>query len=156
LSLPGEGHDDRPMIGNRSVPPASITPVLTYPDVAGAVKWLTRAFAFVEHVRIGNHRVQLGFGDGAVIVADASFGRRAPAPTDEVTHSVMVRVSDVDEHYSRAKSAGAVVISAPADQSFGERQYVAADLAGHRWVFTQSIADLRPEDWGGTTVAPWQ
>jgi uncharacterized glyoxalase superfamily protein PhnB len=67
----------------------------------------------------------------------------------------MVRVSDVDEHYERAKSVGAVIISAPADQSFGERQYAAADLAGHRWVFTQSIADLRPEEWGGTTVTAW-
>jgi uncharacterized glyoxalase superfamily protein PhnB len=143
------------MIRNRSAPPASITPVLTYPDVDRAVSWLTRAFGFVEHVRIGDHRAQLGFGDGAVIVADASQGRRSPPTTDEVSHSVMVRVSDVDEHYERAKSVGAVIISAPADQSFGERQYAAADFAGHRWVFTQSIADLRPEEWGGTTVTAW-
>jgi hypothetical protein len=26
------------------------------------------------------------------------------------------------------------------------------DLAGHRWCFTQSIADLAPEQWGGTSA----
>jgi hypothetical protein len=43
-------------------------------------------------------------------------------------------------------------LAAPA---FGERQYAAADPAGHRWVFTQSIADVAPKDWGGLTVDPW-
>jgi hypothetical protein len=25
------------------------------------------------------------------------------------------------------------------------------DLAGYIWTFTQSIADVRPEDWGGVS-----
>jgi uncharacterized glyoxalase superfamily protein PhnB len=139
---------------NRSAPPASVTPVLSYPDVAAAVDWLTHTFGFVEHVRIGDHRAQLGFGDGALIVADESHGRRAPA-SDGVTHSVMVRVDDVDDHYQRASAAGAHVISSPATHMYGERQYVATDLAGHQWTFTQSVADVSPESWGGTTATPW-
>jgi predicted enzyme related to lactoylglutathione lyase len=31
---------------------------------------------------------------------------------------------------------------------FGERQYSAEDLAGYRWAFSQSVADVNPEDWG--------
>jgi len=73
---------------NRSAPPASVTPVLSYPDVAAAVEWLTHTFGFVEHLRIGDHRAQLGFGDGALIVADESQSRRAPT-SDGDTHSVM-------------------------------------------------------------------
>jgi uncharacterized glyoxalase superfamily protein PhnB len=57
---------------NRSAPPVSVTPVLSYSDVPAAVEWLTKAFGFAEHVRIGDHRAQLGYGDGAIIVADAS------------------------------------------------------------------------------------
>ena len=38
---------------------------------------------------------------------------------------------------------------------YGERQYVATDLAGHQWTFTQSVADVSPEEWGGTTATPW-
>src|SRR5690348_8546108 len=140
---------------NRSVPPCSVTPVLTYPDVGDAVDWLTRVFGFVERVRIGDHRAQLGLGDGAVIVADASRGRRAPGADDRSTHSVMVRVDDLDARYQRALSAGAAVLGEPADHAYGERQYAAADLAEHHWTFTQSVADIAPEDWGGSTVAPW-
>ena len=56
---------------NRSVPEATVIPVLIYPDVREAVAWLCQAFEFVERVRIGdNHRSQLRFGDGALIVAD--------------------------------------------------------------------------------------
>ena len=35
----------------------------------------------------------------------------------------------------------------------GERGYTAEDLGGHRWTFSQSIADVAPESWGGTTAA---
>jgi uncharacterized glyoxalase superfamily protein PhnB len=140
---------------NRSAPPHSVVPVLTYPDVADAVDWLTRMFGFVEHVRIGDHRAQLGLGDGAVIVADASHGRRARGTDDTSTHSVMVRVDDLNAHYQRALSAGAEILAEPADHSYGERQYAAVDPAGHHWTFTQSIADIAPEEWGGSTIAPW-
>ena len=143
------------MTSNRSAPPASVTPVLTYPDVPRAVEWLTRVFGFVEHVRIGDHRAQLGFGDGAVIVADAGHGRVSPDSSAGVTHSIMVRVADVDAHHARVEREGAEVVAAPADQPFGERQYSTVDLAGHRWTFTQAVADLAPEDWGGRTVTPW-
>jgi uncharacterized glyoxalase superfamily protein PhnB len=139
---------------NRSAPPFSVTPVLSYPDVGAAVQWLCDVFGFVEHVRIGDHRAQLGFGDGAVIVADTTHGRAVPAATD-TTHSVMIRVDAIDQHYERTKAIGAEILNSPKTHMFGERQYTAVDLAGHKWTFTESVADLSPEDWGGTTVAPW-
>ena len=56
---------------NRSIPAATVVPVLVYPDVRAAVAWLEAAFGFRERVKIGeDHRSQLSFGDGAVIVAD--------------------------------------------------------------------------------------
>ena len=63
----------------------------------------------------------------------------------------MVRVDDVDGHYDRARKRGAVIDGPPTDYPYGERQYTAEDLGGHRWTFSQSIADVRPEDWGGTS-----
>jgi hypothetical protein len=33
-----------------------------------------------------------------------------------------------------------------------ERQYHAEDLGGHQWTFSESIADVAPEEWGGTTA----
>jgi hypothetical protein len=32
---------------------------------------------------------------------------------------------------------------------YGERQYNAADFHGHRWDFTETIADIAPEEWSG-------
>jgi uncharacterized glyoxalase superfamily protein PhnB len=141
------------MIRNRSAPPFAVMPVLSYPDVAAAVEWLDRAFGLVEHVRVGEHRAQVGFGDGALFIADTSNGRTAPGA--DSSHSVMVRVPDLDEHYRAAVAAGARILSEPADHVYGERQYTAVDLAGHQWTFTQSVADVAPEQWGGTTVVPW-
>jgi hypothetical protein len=50
---------------NRSIPTATVIPVLIHPDVQEAVAWLAAAFGFVERVRIGEtHRAQLRFGEG--------------------------------------------------------------------------------------------
>jgi uncharacterized glyoxalase superfamily protein PhnB len=139
---------------NRSIPRATVIPVLIYPDVREAVDWLCSAFGFVEHVWIGeNHRAQLSFGEGGLIVGDVRFDRRPPR-RGEVTHSVMVRVDDVDAHYELSRSRGATVIMEPTDFPFGERQYSAEDPAGHQWTFSETLVDVAPEDWGGVSVAP--
>ena len=125
-------------------------PVLIYPDVRAAVSWLGEAFGFVERVRIGeDHRSQLSFGDGAVIIGDVRNERRPPR-AGEVTHSVMVRVDDVDAHCERARAYGAGILMEPTTFEYGERQYAAEDTAGHHWTFSETIADVAPEAWGGT------
>lgn len=62
---------------------------------------------------------------------------------------VMVRVIDLDAHRDRARAAGAAVseIDKYAD---GERQYAATDPNGRRWVFSESVADVAPQDWCAT------
>jgi uncharacterized glyoxalase superfamily protein PhnB len=138
---------------NRSIPRATVIPVLIYPDVRAAVEWLTGAFGFRERVQIGeDHRSQLQVGDGAVIIGDVRHDRRPPR-AGEVTHSVMVRVEDVDGHFEQARVQGARILEEPTDFPFGERQYTAQDPAGHRWTFSQTIADVAPEEWGGITVS---
>jgi uncharacterized glyoxalase superfamily protein PhnB len=137
---------------NRSIPKAIVIPVLIYPDVRAAVAWLDAAFGFVERVRIGeDHRAQLCFGDGAVIIGDVRNDRHPPR-AGEITHSVMVRVDDAHSHCKHAREHGARIVAEPADFPYGERQYTAEDLAGHHWTFSQTIADVAPEDWGGITV----
>lgn len=66
----------------------------------------------------------------------------------------MVPVADVDAHYRHAVAAGAPVVSEPTTHPFGERQYSALDVGGHRWTFSQSVADSDPADWGGELVTP--
>jgi uncharacterized glyoxalase superfamily protein PhnB len=139
---------------NRSIPASQVIPVLIYPDVRAAVAWLTAAFGFAERVQIGeSHRSQLSYGEGAIIVGDMRYDRRPPR-RGEVTHSVMVRVDDLDAHCERARAHGAHILMEPKDFEYGERQYSAEDFAGHQWTFSTTIDDVAPEAWGGTLVAP--
>ena len=125
--------------------------MLVYPDVREAVDWLQGTFGFVERVQIGdNHRSQLSFGDGALIVGDVRHDRRPPRPGEE-THSVVVRVEDARAHCERARAHGARILMEPTDFEYGERQYAAEDFAGHRWIFSETLRDVAPEEWGGTT-----
>jgi uncharacterized glyoxalase superfamily protein PhnB len=144
------------MLINRTTGSASIIPELVYADVTLAVDWLCEAFGFTELWRADGHRARVAFGNGTVIVADADpqHGRSVPAGADVHSHAVMVKVDDADAHHEHARQHGARIVSPPADYSYGERQYTAEDLAGHRWTFTQAIADLAPEDWGGTSAPP--
>ncbi len=51
-----------------------------------------------------------------------------------------------------ARQHGAIILTEPADHMYGERQYNAQDFHGHKWDFTQTIADVEPESWGGISV----
>lgn len=138
---------------NRSIPSATVIPVLVYPDVRAAVAWLESAFGFAERLKIGeDHRSQLQVGDGAVIVADVRHAQRPPRH-GEVTHMVIVRVEDVDAHCERARSAGANILMEPTSFEYGERQYTAEDPTGHQWLFSQTLDDVDPADWGGELIA---
>jgi len=140
---------------NRSVPPATVVPVLSYPDVRAAVAWLSAAFGFVERTRIGqSHRAQMSIGaDGAVIVAERRGGNSAH--DDGATHLVRVRVEDVGAQFERARAHGARVLEPPTDREYGERDCTMEDVAGHRWQFAETVRDVAPEDYGCMTVAPW-
>ena len=141
------GHLGAPPLDNRTMPAAVVIPQLTYDDVTAAIGWLCDAFGFAERWRAGDHRAQLEVpGGGCVVVTEPR--------TSHALHgqwSVMIRVPDVDAHHEHAVARGATILASPKDFPYGERQYAAEDLGGHHWNFTQSIADLAPEDWGGTS-----
>ena len=136
------------VIRNRSAPQSTVIPQVAYPDVRRAAAWLCDAFGFRVRLLIGNHRVQMHIGDGAMVVTE-----QKNAESSKICEtSVMVRVEDVYAHHERARQHGAVITRPPQDYPYGERQYTAQDFNGYTWTFTQSIGDARPEDWGGESV----
>jgi len=128
---------------NRSIPPADVIPVLRVPDVPGAARWLVEALGFRERLRIADHRVQLVYGDGALVVAEA---RQAAGEPDV---SIMLRVADLDDLVARAIERGATTIHAPENHPYGERQATLRAPFGHVFTLSQSLADVDPADWGG-------
>ena len=130
------------MRANRSMPASTVIPVLGYADVDAAADWLCAVFGFTVRLRIGDHRIQMNVGDGAVVLTalrGLDMARKS---------AVLVRVADADRLHARAIAAE-VEASAPTDHPYGERQFSVTDLAGHAWTFSQSIADVAPEDWCG-------
>lgn len=136
---------------NRSAPDSSVIPVLYYPQVREAVEWLTSALPFTERLRIGDHRSQLVYGNGAVVVATPGGHANAAPSTlqSPAAHSVMLRVTRVDELFERARAAGANVLAEPADQMYGERQCSFVDPWGRPWTLSETIFDSDPAVWGG-------
>jgi uncharacterized glyoxalase superfamily protein PhnB len=140
------------MVNNRSAPWARIVPVLAVADVRAASAWYVQVLGLVEHVRVGEaHRVQLGIdGERAeLIVREQRTDERGSAALQ-----VMFRVDDVDLVLEAARSAGADAETTSHDWEYGERQAGFIDPFGHVWVLTQSLEDVDPQEWGGTTVVP--
>jgi uncharacterized glyoxalase superfamily protein PhnB len=135
------------MLANRSIPGSTVIPELAYPDLSGAIDWLTTAFGFTLRIRIGDHRAQMNVGDDGAIVLMQHPNAGAVTP---LAHSLLIRVPNVDAHHANAVAHGARIHRPPADYPYGERQYTVADFTGRTWTFSQSIADIDPRDWGGT------
>jgi uncharacterized glyoxalase superfamily protein PhnB len=125
------------------MPSDVLIPVIGYPSVPEAVAWLSDAFGFELRWQVGSHRAQVAVGPTAAIAIVAGEVMRGG-------DHVMVRVEDIEAHRARAEAAGASV-SDIGEFPYGERQYTATDFAGRTWVFTESVADVAPADWGATT-----
>jgi uncharacterized glyoxalase superfamily protein PhnB len=146
------------MVVNRSAPRATVVPILVYEDVGQAIDWLCDTFGFRERLRAGPpggsvSHAQLDIGEGAVMLGRQGAEFRPPRP-GEVSQYVVVHVEDVDQHFEGARSRGARILKSPAGTPFGERQYTVEDPGGHRWTFSQSMADIAPEEWGATPGRP--
>ena len=130
----------------------TITPMMSYMDVAAAIPWLEQAFGFRERMRLTNDdgtvgHAELVLGDGVIMLGTPGPEYRSPRRHAEtcadarrwsdvsyVIDGLHVSV-DVDTHCEQARAAGARILSEPEDESFGERIYRVEDLEGHRWMF---------------------
>jgi uncharacterized glyoxalase superfamily protein PhnB len=130
-----------------------VVPSLAYEDVPRAVEWLTRAFGFQERAGArlswdGGTTTWMELGDALVNLATAGgHDLHSPKSVGRVSHSLKVYVDNVDEHFERARAAGAVIVSEPEDGFWGGRIYRTVDLEGHRWEFSQKDRDLAAASW---------
>ncbi len=133
-------------IDNRTMPDCTVIPELVFDDVTAAIEWLCDTFGLIERWRVGDHRAQLSIGRCTVTITEPRTSKALAGPL-----SLLVRVPDALAHHERALSCGARILAPPKDFSYGERQYTAEDLGGNHWTFSQSVADVAPEDWGGAS-----
>jgi len=120
-----------------------VTPYLLYADGEAAIRFLADAFGFREVDRsiggAGGLHAELEVpGGGRVYVGQPPQGFRNPAETGR-TSLVFVLLDEVDQHYERARKAGAEIVEELADQPTGHRRYGCRDPQGHEWFFAQAL-----------------
>jgi uncharacterized glyoxalase superfamily protein PhnB len=96
------------MIENRSVPPDTILPHVSYSDVAQAAGWLSRTFGFQEHYRYGEpvSGALVHLGNAWIMLDRAREGSVSPAQLGYGTQSLTVFVDDVEAHFQSIRITG--------------------------------------------------
>ncbi|MGA8938086.1 MAG: VOC family protein [Acidobacteriaceae bacterium] len=142
---------------NRSVPVDTVLPHLVYHDVLSARDWLTRVFGLTESYRYGDpvSGIQMRIGTAYVMLQGPKQGFMSPAQLGYRTQSLSIFLRDVQAHYDRTKATGANILEELHETVYGERQYVARDLEGHHWLFSQHVHNVDPADWGAIVTSPW-
>jgi uncharacterized glyoxalase superfamily protein PhnB len=141
---------------NRSVPTSTMLPHLVYGSVAEACEWLRRVFGFAEYYRHGHpvSGMQMYLGDAYIMLSGPREGRsESPAKLGYGTQMLTIIVADVEALYARVKREGGTIREELHETIYGERQYGATDLEGHRWLFSQHARDVDPRSWGATVVS---
>lgn len=97
----------------------------------------------------GAEEIQRHESGGAVVHAQLKFGDsmlemgEAHGPYPSMPCAIHYYVPDVDQAYRRAVDAGAVSISAPADQPYGERSAGVFDSHGNTWYLATATSENR-------------
>ena len=143
----------------------SIIPYLVARDAKAAIGFYADAFGAVEDFRMtdpGDGRIghaELTIGTSRLMLSDEypDFGAVSPDTLGGTAVTLHLATDTVDADVARAVAAGATLLRAPADQSFGERTATLTDPFGHRWMLSQTIEVVSPEDmqkrWDAETSA---
>jgi uncharacterized glyoxalase superfamily protein PhnB len=136
-------------------PPANMPRIAAnvfYDDIASALDWLSKCFGFETRMKVpgpdgGIMHGEMDVLDSMVMLSPTAGNEawRTPASLGgAVTTTLYIYVDDVDAHFARARSAGAEIVAPLEDMFWGDRTYVARDLAGHRWTFAQAVREPSP------------
>ena len=124
----------------------SVTPYLVVPGVAILLDFLKQAFD-AQEVHPPMRRP-----DGSIMHAEVRVGDSVVMigePRGEFTSmpgSLYVYVSDTDAVYKRALQAGAISLTEPADQFYGDRSAGVQDPVGNRWWIATHKEDVSPKE----------
>jgi uncharacterized glyoxalase superfamily protein PhnB len=135
-------------VERRPAAPPTLTPYIVVSDARRAIDWYIEVFGgqrrgelYVNADDTIGH-AEVAIGDAVLMLAEASdlwpdVPVRAPESPATFSHTLHLRVSDVDGTTERARRNGASVEREPVDQPYG-RGAVIVDPFGHRWMLLAS------------------
>ena len=143
-------------------------PSVIYQDPKAAMRWLESAFGFETAIYIegddgGFIHCQMRYGDDLISVGqewadDFKSPLKVGGKNTQLT-SIQID-TDVDAHCERARAAGAVIVTEPNTQFYGDRTYRCRDPEGHNWSISQSVEEVSREQalervGGGMKITGW-
>jgi uncharacterized glyoxalase superfamily protein PhnB len=121
----------------------SVIPGMAYRNAPEAIEWLCRVFGFEKNAVYPGPdntimHAELTLGDGMIMLGSVNDNdSRLRKQPDEIggaeTQSVSLIVSDADAICTRAKAAGAEMLSDIEDKPYGGRGFTCRDPQGHIW-----------------------
>ena len=123
----------------------TVTPYLVVEDAACLIDFLTRAFGAEEVHRIPRPdgtimHAQVRIGDSMIMMGEAK-GEFTSMPG-----FLHLYVTYADAAYRRAIQAGAISVTEPADQFYGDRSGGVKDRFGNLWWIATHKEDVSPEE----------
>lgn len=134
--------------------PLNATAYFIVKRAAEAIRFYEAAFGAEEIFRMTDPsdgrigHAELRFGDTVMMLADEypDFGAVSPDTVGGSPVIFHLATRSTDAMLERALAAGATLLRAATDQSFGERVAQVLDPYGHRWTLSQTIEVVAPEE----------
>lgn len=134
--------------------PNVIVPYLVVKGAEDAIQFYANAFGATEEFRMtdpGDGRIghaELLIGNSRIMLSDEypDFGAISPDTLGGTAVTFHLSTATVDGDVAKAVAAGAILLRAAADQSFGERTATLMDPFGHRWMLSQTIEIVSPQE----------
>ncbi|MEA2738903.1 MAG: PhnB protein [Acetobacteraceae bacterium] len=126
-----------------------VTPYLIVDGADRAISWYVEALGARELMRLSTPGGTIGhaeieIGGSRVMLADEApdHDAKAPGAFGGSPVSLHLYLPDVDAAIAKALSAGATVVSQPADKFYGDRLGSLRDPFGHTWHLATHIEDV--------------
>ncbi|GAA4463203.1 VOC family protein [Novipirellula rosea] len=130
-----------------------VFPYLRVRNANAAIEFYQSVFGATEEFRLAEPsgrigHAQLKFGSYTVMISDEypEYGIQGPEAFGGSGSSIHLHVTDVDAMTQRAVDAGAKLVMAPKDQSYGERAAKVLDPFGHEWLLGSAIEQVSSEE----------
>jgi PhnB protein len=123
----------------------TVTPYLAVPDAEGLIDFMVNVFDAKEREIIRKpdgqiKHAEIEIGDSVIMLGSTSstFGT--------ATATLYVYVEDADATYQKALNTGAISLSEPANQFYGDRHAGVKDANGISWWIATHFEDVPPDE----------
>jgi uncharacterized glyoxalase superfamily protein PhnB len=121
------------------------TPGLLYHNAPAMIEWLCNAFCFEKRMVVPENdkilHAHLTFDNGGIMLSSAeeyAYPELCKSTKDAGgvgTVEIIVFVSEIPDHYKKAKQWGTQIIVDLEDKPYGGKGYSGRDPEGHVWAF---------------------